>query len=369
MANNYYDPIEHIPFTIVKAADFNTSEGRTEKAFDFLPEPITTGSKGFTENFEVQQPPTKENHVVRLADMLTDVSNYGEATSTDSIHYNLTIDPGPSAYVNGVDITVGIPSTNTGQAFLNLNSLGDREIVKFDGTSLTGGELVENQIVEVSFKNNQFQLLSHTSAVAPEAPTDGKAYVRKNSDWYEGADKSYIDNQDNYLQNEIDSNSSDISVLDSRVTINESDISDIQNQLTDIGFPSGTRLMFHQNSPPVGWSLVDLGSNCLLRVNTSSDRNIHGSHNPILMNVVPSHTHSATGTANSNGSHAHGHVGYNKSKGTQGYPGFDDSGYAYDAEESFTAGSHTHSLSITVNSNSGSNWTPKYTDVIICEKD
>jgi hypothetical protein len=84
----------------------------------------------------------------------------------------------------------------------------------------------------------------------------------------------------------------------------------VQNQT----FPAGTRLAFSQNTAPLGWVQVNDSSTngMMLRIinNTTSTTagvgivTTGGIHSPILMNVVPQHTHGGT-TAATDTDHLH----------------------------------------------------------------
>ena len=159
-------------------------------------------------------------------------------------------------------------------------------------------------------------------------------------------------------------------------------------------FPSGTRLPFAQATAPTGWTqdTSDNATNRMLRVVNTAGNGVGGSASPILMDVVPTHSHTAssgtqsadhshsgtTGGMNASNPHTHGYPG--RLNGGGGNPGgdlngLDNYGYRTYAEDinhghDFSTGgvSANHTHAITVNNNSGSNWTPRYIDLIICAK-
>ena len=189
-------------------------------------------------------------------------------------------------------------------------------------------------------------------------------------------------------------------------------------------FPTGTRLMFAQASAPTGWTQVtdDSANNRMLRVVNSTGAGTGGTASPILMDVVPSHTHTYSGTSggqsqshthgvsgttgamNSNASHSHGisDPGHLHSAGPfasyiwGGGAGPTDAGdnlqYGYINTSTSTTGisvnaantDHTHSFSVnsgganvdhthnysgtTAANGSSSNWAPRYIDMILCSK-
>jgi hypothetical protein len=159
--------------------------------------------------------------------------------------------------------------------------------------------------------------------------------------------------------------------------------SNIQAQLNANSFASGTRMLFNQATAPTGWTqdVSDAANNRMLRVVNTAGGGTGGSHSPILMNVVPSHTHPFT-TGGVSNDHTHtdsGHAhGYSKaassgnqkpaSGGTAPYDTLigDNTNIGY-ANLGGMSANHTHSGN--TNNNAGaSNWTPRYNNVIICQK-
>jgi hypothetical protein len=66
--------------------------------------------------------------------------NYGRDTGTANA-YATNIYPPPISYYDGFRVIIRITNTNTGPSVLNINSLGNKNIVHRDGSTLTGGEL------------------------------------------------------------------------------------------------------------------------------------------------------------------------------------------------------------------------------------
>lgn len=168
-------------------------------------------------------------------------------------------------------------------------------------------------------------------------------------------------------------------------------------------FATGTRLLFAQAAAPTGWVQItsDLADNRMLRVVKTAGAGTGGSHSPILNNVVPAHTHGFS-TGGQSADHSHSgwtnDVSANHTHGsnrtyflTLGGPreigGLSDGGSFTDcggiSRTSDTAGfsnghnhyfstggvssNHTHSGS-TDNGSSQTNWTPRYVDLILCER-
>jgi hypothetical protein len=161
-------------------------------------------------------------------------------------------------------------------------------------------------------------------------------------------------------------------------------------------FATGTRLMFAQAAAPTGWVQItsDLADNRMLRVVKTAGAGTGGSHSPILNNVVPAHTHGfSTGGQSADHSHS-GWTGGQSADHSHGYDtllrlsdtdrGGNSSEWSIDNVSSYSTGgvsgdhghyittggvssNHTHAGS-TDNGSSQTNWTPRYIDLILCER-
>ena len=158
-------------------------------------------------------------------------------------------------------------------------------------------------------------------------------------------------------------------------------------------FPSGTRLVFAQASAPTGWTqdTSDTANNRMIRVVNSTGGGVAGTSDPTIMNVVPSHTHgvSSSGSGATAGAytgiydsgHAHSVYGaFDAASPNNGIPytargsvGYPTSFNTNAASANISDPSHAHNFSVTVsgttdNGSSQTNWTPRYNNVIICQK-
>lgn len=194
--------------------------------------------------------------------------------------------------------------------------------------------------------------------------------------------------------------------------------------------PAGTVMTFAQAAAPTGWTQINLDStsNRMLRVVNGGGGGYGGGNSPILMDVVPSHTHTYSSTSGTQSAdHYHGysgntagvsndhtHSGTTAGNGTHnhwlnatgnggsnyggvrndvdgsyyaqpGGPFVQDSGYhdhsfttggasanhthAYSGNTGGVSANHTHAISGTTAANgSASNWQPRYLDLIACSK-
>jgi len=149
--------------------------------------------------------------------------------------------------------------------------------------------------------------------------------------------------------------------------------SSIQAQLSEAKFVSGTRMLFNQATAPIGWTqdVSDAANNRMLRVVNTAGGGTGGSHSPILMNVVPAHTHPFT-TGGVSNDHTHGFIDstptFNASARVDGpTSGYLDAPTNVNKHTAGMSADHTHSGN--TNNNAGaSNWTPRYANIIICQK-
>ena len=184
MANLYYSKHNFVPFTKATSTDMNTTEVNTESAFDLLPTPTTSGEQGFKDNFKVTKVPTNKHHIVRVTDIQNSKIEYAEDTSSISNNYVVTLSPAPDIYKNGYTVFFRAGKRNTGIAYLNVNNIGNIEIVRHDGTTLQEGDILEGTIIGVTYRQNKFQLLIDNNIEGIcDAPKDDNMYCRKNKEW------------------------------------------------------------------------------------------------------------------------------------------------------------------------------------------
>lgn len=145
--------------------------------------------------------------------------------------------------------------------------------------------------------------------------------------------------------------------------------------------PAGSRLLWAQPTAPVGWTQVTSieTANRMLRVVSTvggttgsggtGGYGYGGTADPTIMNVVPSHTHSMSGSTDAVGDHTHGY----QFKGGSPAGGADQWGGIpgkLGSTPTTPAGGHSHTISATISTNTGaSNWTPQYLNLILCSKD
>ena len=172
-------------------------------------------------------------------------------------------------------------------------------------------------------------------------------------------------------------------------------VTNLTTAIKNIFVPSGTRMVFAQAAAPTGWTqdVSDTTNNRMMRVVNTAGGGVGGSADPTVMNVVPYHTHGfTTGGMNGNNPHAHGvydpshshtyvDVNGNPCSIFTDQPGpYNSSGGPYTNANSYhtqtaTTGiginnadiNHSHSGG-TDGGSSQTNWSPRYVNLIICQK-
>jgi hypothetical protein len=84
--------------------------------------------------------------------------NYEADTGTGNA-YACNLSPNPGAYFAGLYVVLKIANTNTGASVLNLNSLGNKNIVRADGTALVGDDLVAGRLACLTYDGTNFVLV------------------------------------------------------------------------------------------------------------------------------------------------------------------------------------------------------------------
>jgi hypothetical protein len=157
--------------------------------------------------------------------------------------------------------------------------------------------------------------------------------------------------------------------------------------------PRGTGVIFCQAAAPVGWTKSVAAHDYMLRLVTGVGGLVGGIHSPILMDVVPAHTHTAWSgnqsadhdhdlyTGGQSNSHTHTYLRSSFAGSWGAGPfgalanseyGASSDGVSYDhSHTGRTYGvraNHTHDVGMDGGSSS-TNWQPKYAGVILCYKD
>ena len=297
----------------------------------------------------------------------------------------LTFSPVWTAYTAGKGVLFKVANTNTSAVTVNINSLGAITLLGASGQALVGGEIIVGGIYHIVYDGTNFRLDSNDGY--SKVPNQVIAATTNASIKNTGTGSLTIGTnaQNNIVLNADGSTSvagvlgtGALTVTGALVVSSTLSVGGVANQ----GFASGTRMPFAMTAAPTGWTqdVTDSANNRMLRVVSSAGNGIAGSHSPILMNVVPAHTH-AFSTGGISAGHIHYDSGHNHTaQGAYQPGGVYGSGSAWAATFPTTvttswgyanlgaqSADHSHSGS-TDNGSSQVNWTPRYIDLIICSK-
>lgn len=175
-------------------------------------------------------------------------------------------------------------------------------------------------------------------------------------------------------------------------------------QLSSGGVPIGSVMIFYQSAPPTGWKRTTIDATRALRVvaTATAGGGSGGSDDPVLNDKVPSHVHPVnitSGLMNANAQHAHaastdsqgqhqhsaiygtwsasGAGGITLHSGAAAGSGQLSGGYTdgqgahgHNVSVALTNTDHSHNVVGNTQANaSPANWTPRYIDVIVCERE
>lgn len=332
-----------------------------------------------------------------------DLSNCEYLVEMAGVANNIVVYPTTAwtEYKAGKGCYVKISVTNSsGPTWMSVSGLGGIVVTDQAGYHINPGVLLAGYIYHFIFNGTSFQLQEfngylsgRTLAFLHSGPNDvtinnggtGTMYIGTNGHWNQqlNSDGSTSIHGTLYC-NAIGAGHATASFN----TVNASTVNasgDISNQYGVLPFPSGTRLPFAQASAPAGWT-QDTSTNAnnrMLRVvsvvggttglNGTGGYGYGGTHSPILMNVVPSHTHSINiNTGDDTPDHSHDVYANYQTALNHAFPGWDGDGNGANGATLTTGGAssrHHHNVSGTSAANtSSSNWTPNYINMIICTK-
>ena len=130
--------------------------------------------------------------------------------------------------------------------------------------------------------------------------------------------------------------------------------------------PSGSTIAFFQAAAPLGYTQITTHNNKMLRVVSGTGGGSGGSDSPILNNKVTPHVHTFT-TGSESADHAHPYTIPNAATASYGAGVLSAVPSVTAANTSGAGTAHHHDG--TTDANAGSNWTPMYINMILCQKD
>lgn len=100
-----------------------------------------------------------ETAIMLKVDKSDYVKSPGYATSTGSANtYIVTLDPAPTAYIDGMGVVVKINVQNTGASTINVNGLGAKSILDGKGNAMTSGKLKAGTPYTLRYNGTNFIL-------------------------------------------------------------------------------------------------------------------------------------------------------------------------------------------------------------------
>lgn len=105
-------------------------------------------------------PPTKPIWTVDAIVNAQLITLYGGVDTGGANAYILTFVSNFTAYQDGIVIYWVPANANTGASTINVNGLGPVNIINQNGSALTAGQLIANQVAVIMYKGTGFQLLS-----------------------------------------------------------------------------------------------------------------------------------------------------------------------------------------------------------------
>ncbi|MCK6075249.1 tail fiber protein [Paenibacillus silvae] len=90
-------------------------------------------------------------------DIINNRDGYEVTTNSDNT-YAVALSPAPTAYVDGLRITIKISDANTGAVTINVNGLGAKNVLKSNGSAMTANALRANSVYSLVYNGTTFIL-------------------------------------------------------------------------------------------------------------------------------------------------------------------------------------------------------------------
>jgi hypothetical protein len=104
--------------------------------------------------------------------------NYKQDTGTANA-YAANLSPAPTGYLAGLFAVLRIANTNTGPSVLNLNSMGNKNIVRSDGSPAIAGDIQQNVLMCFMYDGTNFQMVWNYKVAG-----GGQIFLLANTDYY-----------------------------------------------------------------------------------------------------------------------------------------------------------------------------------------
>ena len=128
---------------------------------------ILTGNLDSERQVEGISPNTSSlNQAVNVEIIQTNKLKYTEATGNGN-NIDLTLNVFPQQYITGTMLYFKASQPNTSNVNININGLGYMPAYKDGNINLTGGEIIKDQIVQIIFIDDHFEILSSLNKTCP----------------------------------------------------------------------------------------------------------------------------------------------------------------------------------------------------------
>lgn len=134
--------------TLARAAALNSALDAIEAGFDKLPDAL----------------PLNQNRVT-----------YAGTDSGAANGYAIDLTQAPAEYVEGLSVTFRPANSNTGPSTLNVNGLGVKAILRWDGNPLQAGDLLASSMADLRYDGLAFRLTNPAGVVTIAAQTAANA--------------------------------------------------------------------------------------------------------------------------------------------------------------------------------------------------
>ncbi len=179
MSDYFSHDIKLQPGTRARAEDVNDRFDGVVQGFDKLPTPHGT-MKGFAGPVAVGDA-TGLAHAAPVGQVVDGRLFYAQDTGTVNSHIvDLVI--APAAYTVGMQVAFKALHGNTGAATLNLNGLGQKQLVRANGSQLSSGDYLAGAIVTAVYDGSKFVVTSYLPGQETEIKAQRDTVVQAAAD-------------------------------------------------------------------------------------------------------------------------------------------------------------------------------------------
>ncbi len=147
--------LDLIPGTTARAEDINSRMRKVVKGFEKLPPPLLD-QKGFATPLSIPDP-TEESHAVTVGFLIRNNTTYAIDSGIADAYSIQTLFPSV-VYTEGMKLHFIAKETNTGASTIEIGSLGEKNLLTFNGEPLSPGDIEAGSLVTCIFHENSFYM-------------------------------------------------------------------------------------------------------------------------------------------------------------------------------------------------------------------